>query len=69
MQDHNTRIIVFGRDSKQASEVAEALARETFHTVTYFSGTSEALKPLINKGFLIVSADSRRSGPYELDSI
>ncbi len=46
MEDHNTRIIVFGRDSKQASEVAEALAREAFHNVTYFAGTYEALKTL-----------------------
>ncbi len=46
MEDHNTRIIVFGRDSKQASEVAEALAREAFHNVTYFAGTYETLKTL-----------------------
>jgi len=43
MDDHNTRIIVFGQDSGQASEVAESLAREAFHNVTYFSGTYEAL--------------------------
>ena len=43
MDDHNTRIIVFGQNSGQASEVAEALAREAFHNVTYFSGTYEAL--------------------------
>jgi len=44
MDDHNTRIIVFGQNSEQASEVAEALAREAFHNVTYFSGTYDALK-------------------------
>ena len=49
MEDHNTRIIVFGRDSKQASEVAEALAREAFHNVAYFAGTFETLKDIINK--------------------
>ena len=49
MEDHNTRIIVFGRDSEQAREVAEALAREAFHNVTYFSGTYEVLKESINK--------------------
>jgi len=49
MEDHNTRIIVFGRDSKQASEVAVALAREAFHNVTYFAGTYEALKALIDE--------------------
>jgi rhodanese-related sulfurtransferase len=44
MDDHNTRIIVFGQNSEQASEVAEALAHEAFHNVTYFSGTYDALK-------------------------
>jgi rhodanese-related sulfurtransferase len=47
MQDHNTRIIVFGNDSDQAIEVAEALAREAFHNVTYFAGTYAALKTVI----------------------
>ena len=48
MQDHNTRVIVFGKDSKQASDVAEALAREAFHNVTYFAGSFEALKALLD---------------------
>jgi len=49
MEDHNTRIIVFGEDSKQTREVAEALAREAFHNVTYFSGSYEALTALIDR--------------------
>ncbi len=49
MEDHNTRIIVFGENSEQANQVAEALAREAFHNVTYFAGTYEALKALIDK--------------------
>ena len=44
MEDHNTRIIVFGQDSEQARAVAAALVREAFHNVTYFAGTYEALK-------------------------
>jgi len=44
MEDHNTRIIVFGQDSVKAITVAEALAREAFHNLTYFSGTYEELK-------------------------
>jgi rhodanese-related sulfurtransferase len=43
MEDHNTRIIVFGEDGEQALEVAEALVREAFHNVTYFTGNIEAL--------------------------
>jgi len=46
MEDHNTRIVVFGRDRSQASEVAVALAREAFHNVAYFAGTYEAFKAL-----------------------
>lgn len=46
MEDHNTRIIVFGKDGAQARDVAEALAREAFHNVTYFAGTYAALKSI-----------------------
>lgn len=49
MEDHNTRIIVFGEDSGPASEVAAALVREGFHNVTYFSGTYEALETLTSQ--------------------
>ena len=48
MEDHNTRIVVFARDGDQAGEIAEALAREAFHNVTYFAGTYEKLKESIN---------------------
>ncbi len=44
MEDHNTRIIVFGENSAKAITVAEALAREAFHNLTYFSATYEELK-------------------------
>jgi len=38
MEDHNTRLIVVGRDAADARYVAEALAREAFHNVSYFPG-------------------------------
>lgn len=44
MEDHNTRIIVFGSDGAQAREVAEALTREAFHNVSYFNGRFEDIK-------------------------
>src|SRR4026207_1674624 len=44
MEDHNTRIVVFGRDEAQARAVAEALAREAFHNVSYFGGPLEKLR-------------------------
>jgi len=49
MEDHNTRIIVFGKDSEQARKVAESLAREAFHNVTYFAGGFGVLKALIDQ--------------------
>jgi rhodanese-related sulfurtransferase len=49
MEDHNTRIVVFGQNSEQAREVAEALAREAFHNVTYFAGSYEAVKASIDQ--------------------
>jgi rhodanese-related sulfurtransferase len=44
MEDHNTRIIVFGRDGSQARALAEALAKEAFHNVAYFDGSIQNLK-------------------------
>ena len=47
MEDHNTRIVVFGRDGAQARALAEAIAREAFHNVAYFPGTFDALRSAV----------------------
>jgi len=47
MEDHNTRIIVFGKDSAQARFVAEQIAKEAFHNVSYFVGTFDTLRSVI----------------------
>jgi rhodanese-related sulfurtransferase len=47
MEDHNTRIIIVGRDSAQARFVAEQVAKEAFHNVSYFVGTYETLRSVI----------------------
>jgi rhodanese-related sulfurtransferase len=39
MSDHNTRIVVFGRDGDQARHVADAITREAFHNVAFFDGS------------------------------
>lgn len=44
MEDHNTRIVAFGRDASQARALAEAVAREAFHNVSYFADTFEVLR-------------------------
>jgi len=48
VRDHNTRLIVFGADGEQARPVAEALAREAFHNVTYFDGSLDSLQAALN---------------------
>ena len=35
MEDHNTRIVVFGADGDDARAVAEAIAGEAFHNVSF----------------------------------
>lgn len=47
MEDHNTRLIVFGKTSVQARAVAEAIAKEAFHNVAYFVGTYDTLKSVL----------------------
>ena len=37
MEDHNTRIIVFGADGSDARAVAEAIAGEAFHNVSFLA--------------------------------
>ena len=49
MEDHNTRIIVFGRDASQARALAEAIAREAFHNVSYFPGAFDVLRSVMSK--------------------
>jgi rhodanese-related sulfurtransferase len=47
MEDHNTRVIVVAADAAKARYVAEALAREAFHNVTYFAGTVEEARAAV----------------------
>jgi rhodanese-related sulfurtransferase len=43
MEDHNTRIIVFGADAEQARTVTTELAKNAFHNVAHFAGTLDDL--------------------------
>jgi rhodanese-related sulfurtransferase len=48
VEDHNTRIIIFGRDGTQARALAGALAKAaSFHNVSYFAGDFETLRGTI----------------------
>lgn len=50
MEDHNTRLIVVGRNAAEARYVAEALTREAFHNVAYFPGTYEQAQAALKMG-------------------
>ena len=43
IEDHNTRIIVFGDDPQSVRTVAEAIAKEAFHNVAFFGGDAADL--------------------------
>jgi len=38
IEDHNTRIVVFGDDPQAVLNIADALAKEAFHNVSFFGG-------------------------------
>ena len=44
---HNTRVIVLAQDPAQARYVAEAIAREAFHNVSYFPGTLDEARAAV----------------------
>jgi rhodanese-related sulfurtransferase len=49
MEDHNTRVVVLGADAASAKYVAEAIAREAFHNVSYFPGTLEEARSTLGQ--------------------
>lgn len=49
MEDHNTRIVVFGRDAAQARALAEAIVRQAFHNVAYFPGSFDAIRAALKE--------------------
>ena len=42
-EDHNTRIIIFGKDGKQAQTVAAEIAKHAFHNIAFYPGAFEEL--------------------------
>lgn len=49
MDDHNTRLIVVGKDANEARFVAAAIAREAFHNVSFFPGTFEEARAALSR--------------------
>jgi len=50
MQDHNTRIIVYGDSGAQAREVATSLAKNAFANVMFFDGSVDDLRRELRGG-------------------
>src|SRR6266481_787437 len=48
VEDHNTRVIVFGDEPESVRAVADSLAKEAFHNVAYFAGTYAELTKAVN---------------------
>jgi len=48
MEDHNTRIVVFGGNAEQARAVAEEVTKNAFHNVAFYVGTFESLQAALN---------------------
>ena len=44
IEDHNTRIVVFGDDPQAVHSVAHAIAKEAFHNVSIFAGNAVDLR-------------------------
>ena len=49
MEDHNTRIIVFGADTAQARAVAQELANNAFSNVTFWAGSAAELAEILQR--------------------
>jgi rhodanese-related sulfurtransferase len=48
VEDHNTRIIIFGRDGEQSRALAEALAKAaSFGNVVYYAGNFSTLREAV----------------------
>ena len=52
MEDHNTRIICFGETGSQAKDLADEIAKNAFHNVTFFNGTAEEFRMAYKHGAL-----------------
>ncbi len=57
MEDHNTRIVVFGSDAAQARAVTAELAKNAFHNVAYFSGSLDDLVAGLAEPLLATTPD------------
>ena len=50
MEDHNTRIIVFGANAAEARAVADAIAGEAFQNVSFVAGPFGDVRRVLRRG-------------------
>jgi rhodanese-related sulfurtransferase len=55
MEDHNTRVIVFGADAAQARAVTAELAKNAFHNVAFYAGALDTLAAGLDTGPILAS--------------
>jgi rhodanese-related sulfurtransferase len=56
IEDHNTRIIVFGADTEQARAATAEIAKNAFHNVSYFAGTLDDLVAGLGERMVVAQA-------------
>lgn len=49
MEDHNTRIVVFGSNAAEARATASEIAKNAFHNVAFFAGTFREVEALFDR--------------------
>ena len=65
MDDHNTRIIVFGSNARDARAVADAIAGEAFHNVSFVSEPVEQVRQALRQGSASVRSDVQIADPSQ----
>lgn len=63
MEDHNTRVVVFGDTVPEARSVAQELVSHAFHNVTYFNGPARFLATTLQAAGPVDAARRGITGP------
>ena len=50
MEDHNTRVVVFGANPEQARKAADVVAANAFHNVTFYAGPIDGFLQMAGAG-------------------
>ena len=56
IEDHNTRIVVFGADTEQARAATAEIAKNAFHNVSFVAGTLDDLVAGLGEQMVVAQA-------------